>query len=239
MKKNIFYANPQRRSRMIKYCFLPFCTLLLLLSCRTIPLPSFSDLPRSVDIILQNPDQDIGVDLIKALKLRKSTKLFSTKEIGLREISAVLWSANGINRENGRRTAPSPFAKDLISIYVFSNIGIYRYDARQNKLIFLSDKNKKKDIGAKSGARGIKTASHVLLLTADLSQFPDFITRDVRLNSAHATAGSIGQNIYLIANSLDLRTRFVGSINEEGIRASLELREDEAPLYIMPLGYKK
>ena len=224
---------------MINYFSLLCCIIFLVLSCTTTPASTFSDLPLGVDINLEKPEQDIGIDLIRALKLRKSTKLFSSKEIGLKEISLILWSANGINRENGKRTAPSPFAKDVISIYVFSGIGIYRYDAGKNKLIFLSDKNKKKDIGAESGARGVKTASHVLLLTGDLSQFPDFIAGDVRLNSAHATAGAVGQNIYLIANSLDLRTRFVGSISEEGIRSSLKLREDEVPLYIMPLGNKK
>jgi nitroreductase len=118
-------------------------------------------------------------------------------------------------------------------------MGIYLYDATLNKLIVRSAENAKNDIGAESGARGTKTASLVLLLTGDLSRLPAFLSRDVKINTAHATAGTIGQNIYLIANALDLGTRFVGSLNEKGIRSCLELSEDEIPLYIMPLGHKK
>jgi nitroreductase len=127
----------------------------------------------------------------------------------------------------------------LINIYIFSNIGIYLYDVEEEKLLLLSNKNAKKDIGAESGARGTKTASLVLLLTGDLSKLPDFLSREVKINTAHATAGTIGQNIYLIANALGLGTRFVGSLSVKGIRGCLELSKDEIPLYIMPLGHKK
>lgn len=213
--------------------------ILLKVSCQTVPARYFSDLPKGVDIILEKPDSSVDVDLIKAYELRKSTKYFSEKEISVKELSTILWSANGVNREDGRRTAPSPFAKELINLYVFSNMGIYLYDAKLNKLILRSAENAKNNIGAESGARGTKTAYLVLLLTGDLSRLPDFLSRDVKINTAHATAGTIGQNIYLIASALDLGTRFVGSLNEKGIRSCLGLSEDEIPLYIMPLGHKK
>jgi hypothetical protein len=189
--------------------------------------------------VLEKPESKINVDLMKAYGLRKSTKEFSEKEVGIKELSTILWSANGINREDGKRTAPAPFGMEVIRIYVFSNSGIYLYDATQNKLLSLSTKNAKKDVGAERGARGTETASLVLLLTGDLAKIPDFISRDVRLNTAHATAGTIGQNVYLIANALGLRTRLVGSLNVEGIRGCLKLSKDEIPLYIMPLGYGK
>ncbi len=212
---------------------------LLTLSCQTVSIRYFSDSPQGIDIILEKPYSSVDIDLIKAYELRKSTKLFSEKEISLKELSTILWSANGVNRKDGKRTAPSPFGKELINLYVFSNIGIYLYDVEQNKLILRSTENAKKDIGAESGARGTETASLVLLLTGDLSKLPDFLSRDVKINTAHATAGTIGQNIYLIANALDLGTRFIGSLSGKGIRSCLELSEDEIPLYIMPLGHKK
>jgi nitroreductase len=212
---------------------------LLTESCQTVPLRYFSYLPQGIDIILERPFSRVNIDLITAYRLRKSTKYFSEKEISIKDLSTILWAANGINRKYGKRTAPSPFGEELINLYLFSNIGIYLYDAKQNKLQLRSTKNAKKDIGAESGARGIETASLVLLLTGDLAKLPDFLKRDVKINTAHATAGTIGQNVYLIANALDLGTRFVGSLNEKGIRSCLGLSEDEIPLYIMPLGHKK
>jgi nitroreductase len=189
--------------------------------------------------VLPEPEASIDVDLMKAYRLRRSIKDFLEKDFGLKDLSTILWAANGINREDGKRTAPSPFALELIDIYVFSNTGIRLYDAKENKLIFLSGENAKHRIGAEAGARGTKTAPHVLLLTADLAKLPDFLDRRVKENTSHATAGTIGQNVYLIAGALGLATRFIGSVNEEGIRGCLELGEDEIPLYVMPLGYKK
>ena len=213
--------------------------ILLTVACKAASIRYFSDSPQGVDIMLEQPFSSVDVDLIRAYKLRKSTKYFLEKEISLKALSTILWSANGVNRKDGKRTAPSHFGKELINVYIFSNIGIYLYDVQQEKLLLLSNKNAKKDIGAESGARGTKTASLVLLLTADLSKLPDFLSREVKMNTAHATAGTIGQNIYLIANALDLCTRFVGSLSVKGIRGYLKLSKDEIPLYIMPLGHKK
>jgi len=190
--------------------------------------------------VLEKPESKIDVDLMKAFGLRKSTKEFSEKEVSIKELSTILWSANGINREDGKRTAPALFGMEVIRIYVLSNSGIYLYDATQNTLLSRSTKDAKKDVGSKrGGAEGTETASLVLLLTGDPSMIPDFLSRDMRLNAAYATAGTIGQNVYLIANALGLRTRLVGALNVEGIRGCLKLSEDEIPLYIMPLGYGK
>jgi len=225
MKRNIFVVIP---------------LIFLSMSCRSVPDRYFSDSPRGSDIVLEKPATKIDVDLIKAFGLRKSTEEFSEKEVSIKELSTILWSANGINREDGKRTAPALFGMEVIRIYVLSNSGIYLYDATQNTLLSRSTKDARKDVGSKrGGAGGTKTASLVLLLTGDPSMIPDFMSKDMRLNAAYASVGTIGQNVYLIANALGLRTRLVGALSAEGIRGCLKLSKDEIPLYIMPLGYGK
>ena len=225
MKRNIFVVIP---------------LIFLSMSCRSVPDRYFSDSPRGSDIVLEKPATKIDVDLIKAFGLRKSTEEFSEKEVSIKELSTILWSANGINREDGKRTAPALFGMEVIRIYVLSNSGIYLYDATQNTVLSRSTKDARKDVGSKrGGAGGTKTASLVLLLTGDPSMIPDFMSKDMRLNAAYASVGTIGQNVYLIANALGLRTRLVGALSAEGIRGCLKLSKDEIPLYIMPLGYGK
>ena len=225
---------------MKRNSFVVVSIIFLSMSCRSVPERYFSDSPRGSDIVLEKPESKIDVDLMKAFGLRKSTKEFSEKEVSIKELSTILWSANGINREDGKRTAPALFGMEVIRIYVFSNSGIYLYDAMQNTLLSLSTKDARKDVGSKrGGAGGTETASLVLLLTGDPSMIPDFMSRDMRLNAAHANAGAIAQNVYLIANALDLRTRLVGALSVEGIQGCLKLSKDEIPLYIMPLGYGK
>jgi len=225
---------------MKRNSFVLISLIFLLMSCRSVPDRYFSDFPRGSDIVLEKPATTIDVDLMKAFGLRKSTKEFSEKEVSIKELSTILWSANGVNREDGKRTAPALFGMEVIRIYVLSNSGIYLYDATQNTVLSRSTKDAKKDVGSKrGGAEGTETASLVLLLTGDPSMIPDFMSRDMRLNAAYANAGAIAQNVYLIANALGLRTRLVGALSVEGIRGCLELNKDEIPLYIMPLGYGK
>ncbi len=76
-------------------------------------------------------------------------------------------------------------------------------------------------------------------MTAKLNKFPFYVGKEERVNLAHATAGCIGENIYLAANALGLGTRLVGTINAKVINEGLSLANDEIPLYIMPLGYPK
>ena len=225
---------------MKRNSFVLISLIFLLMSCRSVPDRYFSDFPRGSDIVLEKPATTIDVDLMKAFGLRKSTKEFSEKEVSIKELSTILWSANGVNREDGKRTAPALFGMEVIRIYVLSNSGIYLYDATQNTVLSRSTKDAKKDVGSKrGGAGGTETASLVLLLTGDPSMIPDFMSMDMRLNAVYATAGTIGQNVYLIANALGLRTRLVGALSAERIRGCLKLSKDEIPLYIMPLGYGK
>ncbi len=97
---------------MKRNIFILLSLILLTVSCQTVPTSYFSDLPHGVDIMLEKPYSGVNVDLIKAYELRKSTKYFSKKEISIKELSTILWSANGINRKDGKRTAPSPFGKN-------------------------------------------------------------------------------------------------------------------------------
>lgn len=56
---------------------------------------------------LPPPDTTGGLPLMQALKERKSVRSFADKPIPQQTLSNLLWAAFGINRPDGRRTAPS------------------------------------------------------------------------------------------------------------------------------------
>jgi SagB-type dehydrogenase family enzyme len=184
------------------------------------------------DISLPEPQVDNKVNLTSALKARKSTRSFQAKEISLKDLSTILWAANGVNRENGKRTAPSAFGKYFINIYVASDQGVYSYIPEKHLLKFVNDKN----IKAKLGGVG-KTASHVLVFTAQLNELPFFVGKEERVKVAYGTGGCIGENVYLMTSDLNLGTCLMSSINEKAVHQAIPLGKDETPLYIMPLGY--
>ena len=69
-------------------------------------------------IQLNNPDKNRGSSVMKALSDRRSDREYANKELSLQDLSDLLWAANGINRPDGKRTAPSALNKQDIDIYV-------------------------------------------------------------------------------------------------------------------------
>lgn len=67
----------------------------------------FSFATYAQDIKLSAPEKSGGFSVMEAFNKRQSTDNFVEKDLTSQELSNLLWAANGINRENGKRTAPS------------------------------------------------------------------------------------------------------------------------------------
>ncbi|MGB9741010.1 MAG: hypothetical protein ACP5IM_06970 [Candidatus Bathyarchaeia archaeon] len=61
---------------------------------------------------------DKGIPVMQALKDRRSE----------RSLSELLWAANGRNREDNGRTAPSAMNRHPVDVYVALQGGTYMYD---------------------------------------------------------------------------------------------------------------
>jgi nitroreductase len=153
----------------------------------------------------------------------------------LDDLAAILWAANGVNRPDGKRTAPSAHGRQYIDIYVAADPGGYLYDAPAHKLVEVTDQ----DIKGRLARQGhVAKSSHVLVLVADLSKVPGS-SEDTQLAWAHSTAGTIAENVYLMAAARGVGTGIVAGIKADDIRQALNLAKDAVPLYVMPLGYMK
>ena len=187
-------------------------------------------------IHLVEPVSTVNLDLMETLKLRKSTKEFTNYRISSQELSTILWAANGINRKDGKRTAPSAYGKYFMEIYVASEQGVYRYEPVKHQLIMVSRKNIKSKVASQ---KFVGAASHVLIFTANLNEFPFFVKNDDRIACAYATAGCIGENVYLMTGALKLGTCLMSSINKSFIQENLKLKKNQLPLLSMPIGLPK
>ncbi|HOX28437.1 MAG TPA: nitroreductase family protein, partial [bacterium] len=83
---------------------------------------------------LPKPVTSGGMPLMEALAKRSTSRSFSGKELSPQMLSNLLWAAFGINRPDGKRTAPSAMNWQEISIYVATKDGVYLYDAAGNVL---------------------------------------------------------------------------------------------------------
>ena len=92
------------------------------------------------EIALLKPDPKSGMTVNEALQNRRSWREYAPEALSLEELSGVMWAAGGINRpQDGRLTAPSALALYPIRIYAFFPEGVYRYDAKGQKLVRVTE----------------------------------------------------------------------------------------------------
>jgi nitroreductase len=177
------------------------------------------------------------VDLLEALRARQTTRVFEPTEFSRETLSTLLWAANGINRTDGKRTAPSAYDTRCVRIYLATERGFFLYQAEGHRLKWLADKNLKGMLARLNGYAA--SAPIVLLLTGDISGFPAEENRESQLQLACASAGFVGQNVYLAAAALKLGTVYAAGLDSAEIRKELAMPENEILLALMPVGYPK
>jgi len=207
------------------------------LSIILLAFPVFGAGPQ--DIALPKRPASVQSDLVSALEKRKSVRVYRSEKLSTQDLSAILWAANGVNRDYGRRTAPAAYGNDYIDVYVVSDEGAWCYDAMAHRLktVTAAPAGLKERL---TGQRFVGRASHVLVLVADSGKIPGlFSGSEDRLRWAHATAGAIAQNVYLMGAARGVGTCLVAGLDEEAIRKALGLSAKATPLYVMPLGYEE
>jgi hypothetical protein len=98
-------------------------------------------------ITLPPPDRSGGIPLMKALNERKSSRAFSGQVLSQQDLSNLLWAAFGVNRQDGRRTAPTARNTQKVEIYAAMGTGVWRYEGAEHKLIRVLTRNTVGDFG--------------------------------------------------------------------------------------------
>ena len=90
-----------------------------------------------LDVIkLSPPDLKRGLPFMETLAVRASAREYSDKDLSLRDLSDLLWAADGMSRPaENKSTAPSAINAHDIRIYVFMKDGAYLYDSPKHELL--------------------------------------------------------------------------------------------------------
>ncbi len=189
------------------------------------------------DINLLPPDTSRGLPVMKALALRASTNDYNTAELSDRDLSDLLWAANGINRpENGKRTAPSALNSQDIDIYAVMSSGIYLYNPKEHSLQFLYGGDYRSMVASQQ--ENFAHAPVFLLLVSDISRFARG-SEEQKMTWAAEDAGIVSQNISLYCAGVNLATRPRASMDREKLQEILQLNGSRHLMLNHPVGYKK
>lgn len=188
---------------------------------------------QSID--LPAPQKTGGMPLMDALAKRSTARAFDSRELSPQQISSLLWAAFGINRPDGKRTAPSARNFQETDIYVLLKQGVYVYTAKSNKLDLVAAE----DLRVLGGTQAfVKDAPATLVFVADLSKMGDGSNEDKK-NTANIDVGYISQNVYLFCASEGLVTGARGSVDRAALGPKLKLRPDQMIILAQSAGYPK
>jgi nitroreductase len=187
-------------------------------------------------LVLPPPVTEGGKPLMTALKARSSAREFSAEKLPLQTLSNLLWAAWGINRPDGRRTAPSASNRQEIDIYVALPEGVFLWDAKTNTLNPIA-------AGDHRGATGTQpvaaAAAANLLYIADTARLSRPPGDPQQLLNIGADAGFIAENVYLFCASEGLATVVRASVAKEALGKILTLRDTQVIVLAQSVGYPK
>lgn len=189
----------------------------------------------ATSIPLPPPTKHGGLPLMDALARRRSSRDFASTPLPLQLLSDLLWSAYGMNRADGGRTAPSALNAQEIDVFVALSAGAYLYDAASHQLNLVAASDLRKVTGYQDFVDEapldlVYVANHARMGMVPVAQ---------RESYASTAAGAITQNVYLFAASNDLATVIRAWIDRAAIADALGLAHDQQVLLSQTVGYAK
>ncbi len=193
-------------------------------------------------IQLPEPEFDGGVSVERVLHGRRSVRAYGNEPLEIKEISQLVWAAQGISDSRGLRTAPSAGALYPLEIYVVAGdvgnlpSGIYKYNPHDHSLLKRVSGDRRGDLGRAALGQGsvVKAPAVILMCAVYERTMAKYGRRGTRY--AHMEAGHSAQNICLQATAAGLNTVVIGAFRDSGVIRAAELAEGERPLYLIPVG---
>lgn len=188
------------------------------------------------DIKLLAPALTNDKPLMQAMKERKSSREFDTTALSLQDLSNVLWCANGVNRPDGHRTAPSAMNKQDIDVYAVMKDGAYLYDAAQHQLTPVAAGDFRKESGMQDYVAG---APLNLVFVSDQAKFATARQPEDKIWMAGLDAGHCSQNVYLYCAAANLAVVTRMSVDKAKMAEILKLKPDQMVVLAETIGYPK
>ena len=181
--------------------------------------------------------------LADALSSRRSIRDFRFDKISLQQLSDLLWAACGVNQirveEDNKRyyfTNPTASNHREVSVYVFSDKGIFLYEPIQNVLFQLGTRDCRNKL---SNLSLVKKAALSLCIVSDIDKMVRHKGDAFRQQLySSMDAGYVSENIYLHCAANGLATCACGLIDRDQIAEWIGLPNIRVML-VHPIGIKK
>jgi nitroreductase len=190
-------------------------------------------------IKLNQPDLSRGISLMEALKKRKTIREMSDKKLTLQQLSDLLWSADGVNRADGKRTSPAAMGIYCVDIYAVLPEGVYLYDAAKGELKLVA----KGDFRKAAGMQDFVFIApinliYVFTLKNPKNAPPAAIPEERRKVWGDIEVGCMVQNVYLYCASEGLASVVRGMVDQKKFGEILKVKPEQI-VAAQTVGYRK
>lgn len=182
-------------------------------------------------------DPQGSAPLEKTIAARRSVREFEAEPLTERQLSQLLWAAQGVTGDDGLRSAPSAGALYPLEIYVATVGGLFHYGPERHELTAVRAGDPRPAMcRAALRQEAVREAPAVFVIAAvharmDKKYGKTWSRRYVAMEVGHAA-----QNLLLQAVALGLGGVPVAAFHEDRVRAALALPKNEDPLYLVPVG---
>jgi len=195
---------------------------------------------------LPPPSYKGAMSVEEALKARRTVRQFAARSLDLRQVSQLLWGADGLSDPRGRRTAASAGATYPLEIYLVVGergvadlpAGLYRYRVKEHALEAAGKADLRAAVARASLHQAWMAAAPVMVVIA--AEYSRCTARygERGLMYTHMEAGHVGTNVFLQSEALGLGAGIAGAFEDRGLSQALQLPKDYVPLLVMPVGFK-
>jgi SagB-type dehydrogenase family enzyme len=196
--------------------------------------------PGKAKIILPPPDLVGRITLEQALARRRSVREFAAQALSERELSQLVWAAQGVTHPDGLRTAPSAGALYPLELYVATAGGFYHYDPREHTLELHSEGDLRTALYRASLQQDcVREAPAVFVVAAVYERTERKYGRQRGPRYVHMDAGHAAENVLLQAIALGLGAVPVAAFYDDQVQKALSLPRERQPLYLIPVGHPR
>ncbi len=211
--------------------------------------PFYKNIPGARRIRLPRPREKSGVDILDAIRSRRSRREYSRKPLKLVDLATLLSYTVGVTGRawwgGPKRAYPSAGALQPIEVYISASRveglepGLYHYHPGDHVLEEIAEGDYSRVLaGIALDQEHVEEAPAVLVFTVVYARTAvKYGYRSYRY--VHWDSGFAGENVYLVAEALGLATVAVGAFYDEALCKLLGLDcVWEFPVLLFPVGYR-
>jgi SagB-type dehydrogenase family enzyme len=204
---------------------------------------STPSVPAGREVVLPDPVTSGGRPLADAISERRSVRSYEPGAVTLEQLSQLLWAAQGITDERrGFRTAPSAGATYPLETFVIAGEveglapGVYRYVPRGHHLTSVLEGDVRAEMARAAFGQGFVAEAPLTVLMAAVYERTERRYGRRAERYVHMEVGHAAQNLHLQAVASGLGSVPVGAFDDAKVAEIAGLADDEAPLYLIPVG---